>query len=100
MKDQNATHSSRFIGFSLCALAGILIFSLSPAANATSASAYVRVNQVGYETANAPFQAYLMSTASEAGATFTVNTYPGGATVYSGPIGAKLGTWSNSKTLT
>jgi len=76
------------------------LIALVPASAAEEPECYVRLSQVGYEAANAPFQAYLMSTVSEAGATFTVNTYPGGATVYSGPIGAKLGTWSNSKTLT
>jgi len=61
-------------------------------------SAYVRVNQVGYETGNTPFQAYLMSTASESGATFAVIDSEG-QTVDSGTVGALLGTWSNSKTL-
>jgi len=71
------------------------------ACNSTAAasSAYVRVNQVGYETAYPPFQAYLMSTASESGATFRVINSEG-ATVYCGAIGALLGTWSNSKKLT
>jgi len=71
-------------------------FVSTPAAGA--ASAYVRVSQVGYEAANAPFQAYLMSTAPETGATFAVINSEG-ATVYSGPIGALLGSWSNSKEL-
>ncbi|MGA2858620.1 MAG: glycoside hydrolase family 9 protein [Candidatus Sulfotelmatobacter sp.] len=69
------------------------------ASAAAASSAYVRVNQAGYETANSPFQAYLMSTASESGATFTVINSEG-ATAYSGAIGALLGTWSNSKKLT
>src|SRR5579863_9955117 len=64
-----------------------------------ASSAYMRVSQVGYEAANPPFQAYLMSSASEAGATFKV-TNSEGATVYSGAIGGLLGTWSNSKKLT
>jgi endoglucanase len=59
-------------------------------------SAYVRVSQVGYEAANPPFQAYLMSTATESGATFRVINSKG-VTVYSSAIGALLGTWSNSK---
>ncbi len=33
-------------------------------------AAYVRVNQIGYETGAAAFRAYLMSTASESGAIF------------------------------
>lgn len=76
-------------------LAGASALAASPAAS----SAYVRVNQAGYEAANPPFQAYLMSTASESGATFSVINSEG-TTVYSGAIGALLGTWSNSKKLT
>ena len=75
----------------------LLLFACGSAAAASSA--YVRVSQVGYETANPPFQAYLMYTASESGATFSVINSEG-ATVYSGAIGALLGTWSNSKKLT
>jgi endoglucanase len=58
----------------------------------------VRVNQVGYESGNTPFQAYLMSTASESGATFNVINSEG-QTVYSSAIGSLLGTWSNSAKL-
>ncbi len=79
------------------AITAFLLLVCASAAAATSA--YVRVNQAGYETANSPFQAYLMSTASESGATFTVINSEG-ATAYSGAIGALLGTWSNSKKLT
>ena len=78
----------------------IIAFLLFAGASATAASsAYVRVNQIGYETANPPFQAYLMSTASESGATFSVVNSEG-VTVYSSAIGALLGTWGNSKKLT
>jgi endoglucanase len=62
---------------------------------AAASSAYVRVNQAGYETGNNRFQAYLMSTAPESGATFKVINSEG-QTVDSGAIGALLGTWSNS----
>jgi endoglucanase len=79
--------------------AAITVFLLLGCASAAAASsAYVRVNQVGYEAVNAPFQAYLMSTSSESGATFSV-TNSGGQTVYSSAIGALLGTWSNSAKL-
>lgn len=67
--------------------------SLSYAAAGASSAAYVRVSQIGYESANAPFQAYLMATASEAGATFTV-TNSSGAVEYSGSVGAQTGTWT------
>ncbi len=66
---------------------------------AQAQSAYVRVSQAGYEVGSPPFRAYLMSTAAETGATFSVLN-SGGQTVYSGPIGALLGTWSDSATLT
>jgi endoglucanase len=89
-------HVSEFPRFFLFAIAAFLVLLAPvPAAHAASASAYVRVSQVGYETANAPFQAYLMSTASESGATFKVINSEG-STAYSGAIGALLGTWSNS----
>ncbi|MGA9593432.1 MAG: hypothetical protein WBS18_10085, partial [Candidatus Acidiferrales bacterium] len=35
-------------------------------------SAYVRVNQAGYEAGSGPFRAYLMSEAVESGATYKV----------------------------
>jgi len=76
----------------------IITFLLLACLSAAASSAYVRVNQVGYEAGNAPFQAYLMSTASQAGATFNV-VNSGGQIVYSGAIGALLGTWSNSTKL-
>ncbi len=72
-----------------------LLALMAPAAHATK-SAYVRVNQAGYETANPPFQAYLMSTIPESGATFSVINSKG-ATVYSASVGPLLGTWSNKK---
>jgi endoglucanase len=62
----------------------------APAANA----AFVRVNQVGYPAA-ASKRAYLISTAAETGATFSVRDSTG-ATVFSAPVGASLGAWSNS----
>ncbi len=75
----------------------LLLFAGTPAMAASSA--YVRVSQAGYEAANSPFQAYLMSSVSEAGATFKVINSEG-ATIYSGAISALIGTWSNSKKLT
>jgi endoglucanase len=64
---------------------------------ALAQSAYVRVNQVGYETEETPFRAYLMSKVAESGATFKVLNSKG-VTTYSAKIGALLGTWSHSKT--
>jgi endoglucanase len=51
---------------------------------------------VGYEAAETPFRAYLMSSVAESGATFTVVNSKGTA-AYSGNVSALLGTWSHSK---
>jgi endoglucanase len=72
------------------------LLAWAPAAFA--ADAYVRVNQIGYE-ANSSLRAYLMSTAAETGATFEVIDSKN-AKAFSGNIGALLGTWSHSKTVT
>jgi endoglucanase len=61
-------------------------------------SAYVRVNQAGYESGEAPFRAYLMSTADESKASFQVIDSKG-VVAYSGAVGALLSTWSHNKTV-
>lgn len=78
----------------------VLIFgaSLATPSLVHAQSAYVRVNQVGYEAGNAPFRAYLMSTAAETGVTFRVVSSEG-KTAYSGRVGTLLGIWSNSRKL-
>jgi endoglucanase len=58
---------------------------------AHGASAYIRVNQVGY-TSSASKRAYLMASAAETGAIFAVKN-SSGTTIYSAAIGAKLGAW-------
>jgi len=76
-------------------IAGALALTFAPMlVKAQSGSAFVRVNQVGY-AATASKRAYLMASGIEAGATFSVKN-ASGATVYSAPIGANLGSWSNS----
>src|SRR5271156_1003784 len=78
---------------------GFFALVLSQCACAANAqSAYVRVNQVGYEAGEPAARAYLMSTAAETGATFKV-VAAGGSTAYAGKVGPLLGTWSNSKKL-
>ena len=62
----------------------------APAAN----SAFVRVNQVGYPSAGSK-RAYLMASAAETGATFSVKDSTG-ATVFSAPVDAFLGGWGNT----
>jgi endoglucanase len=71
---------------------------LAWASAARAQSAYVRVNQVGYEAGEGPYRAYLMSTVPEAGAIFSVDNSHGNA-VYSAAVGALLGTWSHSAQL-
>ena len=63
-----------------------------PAEAATAA--HIRINQVGYP-ATGPKRAYLMASASQAGAPFTVRN-SSGATVLTGTVGASLGTWSSA----
>jgi endoglucanase len=87
---------SNRLKISAIAIAAFLLFTC--ASSTAASSAYVRVNQVGYEAGNAPFQAYLMSTTSESGATFSVVNSKG-QTVYSSTVGAPRGLWSNSAQL-
>ncbi|MGA2646052.1 MAG: glycoside hydrolase family 9 protein [Candidatus Sulfotelmatobacter sp.] len=77
----------------------ILLALLTWTPPAQAQSAYVRVSQVGYEAGETPFRAYLMSTAAARRARFKVVDSKG-ATAYSGQVGALLGKWSHSKTLT
>ncbi len=58
---------------------------------AHGASAYVRVNQVGYSSGTSK-RAYLMATGAETGATFALKN-SAGTTIYSAPVGASLGAW-------
>jgi len=87
----------RAVQLALVAAIGVAILvgaEATPAARPPAVSAFVRVNQVGYGTTSAK-RAYLMSSAAETGATFSVKS-SGGTTVYSGSIGQSLGSWSTS----
>jgi endoglucanase len=64
------------------------------AARAASSAAFIRINQLGYAT-TATKRAYLMASAAETGATFSVHN-ASGTTVASGTVGASLGSWSSS----
>jgi endoglucanase len=83
----------------LVPVASIVLALFAFARSVRAESAYVRVNQIGYETGEAPFRAYLMSTASAGRASFKVINSRGGI-AYSGHVGAWLGTWSHSQTMT
>jgi len=76
----------------MLALAACCIGLLPGTAAAAGGSAFIRVNQVGYPSAS-PKRAYLMSRRSETGQTFTVRSREG-AIVFSGTVGAPLGSWS------
>lgn len=58
---------------------------------AHGASAYIRVNQLGYMGSSSK-RAYLMASGSESGATFVVKN-SAGTKVYSAAVGASLGAW-------
>ena len=58
---------------------------------ARAASAYIRINQVGY-AASSSKRAYLMASGAETGATFAVKN-SSGTTVYSAAVGTSLGAW-------
>jgi endoglucanase len=64
-------------------------------ARAAAGTAFVRVDQLGYATGSQAKRAYLMASAAETGATFSVKN-ASGAIVYSALVGASLGKWSPS----
>ena len=76
----------------------ILLTALLSVPVAQAQSAYVRVDQAGYESGKAPFRAYLMSNKPVTGVKFKVVNSKG-ATAFSGTAGALLGTWSHSQTV-
>jgi endoglucanase len=80
-------HFSPVLHHVLCAVVAVVMTARA----AHAASAYIRVNQVGY-VAGASKRAYLMATGSEAGATFAVKN-SSGTVVYSAPVGASVGKW-------
>ena len=80
----------------------LLLACIALGVGATSAiaeNAWVRVSQVGYEEGSGTARAYLMSTAPEPGASFSVFNDHGTA-VYTAKVGQLLGTWGHSKKLT
>jgi endoglucanase len=86
-------------GAALVLVAAIVLAAGGPRAETARAapaasSAFVRVNQVGYPSAGSK-RAYLMASAAETGATFSVKDSTG-ATVFSAPVGASLGGWGNT----
>jgi endoglucanase len=72
-------------------LALALLVPLLAATSARAQNAFVRVNQIGYET-GAASRAYLMSAGVEAGAVFEI-TDASGQTTQTGVVGAPVGVW-------
>ncbi len=79
-------------------VARVLPFLLLFISHSVAQSSYIRVSQVGYESGKAPFRAYLMSADPVTALTLNVLN-SNGAVVYSGSVGALLGKWSHSKTI-
>jgi endoglucanase len=86
-----ARHSVSFRMLRHSLLVGLTF--LAGADFAHAASAYIRVNQVGYVSSGTK-RAYLMATASESGATFALKN-SSGTTVYSAGVGSSLGAWGS-----
>lgn len=100
----NPRKPSRVMRHSIPLIAGILTIAtmiialvsvtfLPTGVHAAGASAFIRINQLGYAT-TATKRAYLMASVSETGATFAVKN-ASGTTVASGTVGASLGSWSS-----
>jgi endoglucanase len=87
------------IRFRLVPVTSVLFVLLAYARPVPGESAYVRVNQAGYEASETSFRAYLMSPVAERGASFKVIN-SNGVTAYSGHVGSLLGNWSHSQTVT
>ena len=87
----------QLVALFLC-LAGVatvmIVGAAAPSARSATASAFVRVNQVGYPS-GAGKRAYLMASTDESGASFSVMT-SSGRTVFTAPIGTSLGSWSRT----
>jgi endoglucanase len=94
-----SSRSNPSIGLLAFFVATVMLALLMCDPRAKAQSAYVRVNQIGYETGELPFRAYLMSQSAVSGASFTVVNSKG-ATAYSGRVGPLLGTWGHSKKVT
>ena len=78
------------IAFHLFMTGFTILFGVSLA----DASAFVRVNQVGYVSSGSK-RAYLMASAAETGATFVIKNSSGSTVFGPAAIGANLGSWSS-----
>jgi endoglucanase len=89
-----ASGAARLRAGAIVLIGALLSAGLTTAsAEAATGTAFVRVNQLGYANASQAKRAYLMASATETGAIFSVKN-ASGATVFSAPIGPDLGKWS------
>src|SRR5271170_3126226 len=95
------SHSPLFRGPRLVVIVSVFLAVLGCVPCLLAESAYLRVSQVGYESGNAPYRAYLMVPSAITEATFQVINSKG-TLADSGRIGNHnlLGTWGHSKTVT
>jgi endoglucanase len=75
-------------------VAGLMCCVAPNAPTQPPATAFVRVNQVGYP-AGAAKRAYVMSSVSAAGSAFSIKN-ASGAAVYTGTVGTSLGAWNST----
>jgi endoglucanase len=68
--------------------------SMGARASNRPALAFVRVDQLGYPSPGSK-RAYLIASAAESGATFSVQASSGGAETINGSVGRSLGRWSS-----
>src|SRR5438874_1680449 len=87
----------QLVALLLC-LAGVatvlIVGAAASSARWATASAFGRVNQVGYPS-GAGKRAYLVAGTDESGASFSVMT-SSGRTVFTAPTGTSLGSWSRT----
>ena len=79
-----------------CSVYGVLLPAcvvLLATMPAFAVTGYIRVNQIGYESALS-MRAYLMTTGAASGVNYAIKN-SGGSTVASGSVGPKLGAWGS-----
>lgn len=90
----NACSLLRAIAIALAVIVPACLLMVQPlAADASTGSAFVRVDQAGYAT-TASKRAYLMARREEAGARFSVLRLPSGEVAFSGLVAPSTGAWS------
>jgi endoglucanase len=92
-RDSRATRSR--VKWIILAALGVVLIPIALLRSGSlkkDSSAYIRVNQIGYET-GVPMRAYLMAGRTESYANFMVKKSDDGGAVYSAAVGSPTGTW-------